>query len=205
MSKILDFFKKMEPSKDKKIAHTAFDAFFTFAFTPNETTHSGSHIRGGMDLKRTMIHVVIAMQLCYLFGTYNVGHQHFVALGEYTAFLEGFHLKLAHGLIKLLPLFVVANVVGLGIEFYIAAKLRKDEVSAENVELLTHFQRGGYGMLDSPIVYAYLNHTIQRVQQLEEVLHGTVLCVSSCEVNLYPVNLTQPLSVYLCQLYCRMM
>ena len=60
-------------------------------------------------------------------------------------------------------------------------------------------------MLDSPIVYAYLNHTIQRVQQLEEVLHGTVLCVSSCEVNLYPVNLTQPLSVYLCQLYCRMM
>jgi len=66
--------------------------------------------------------VVLAMQFCYLFGTYNIGHQHFVALGEYTGFMEGFHLKLAHGLIKMLPIFVVAHVVGLGIEFWYAAK-----------------------------------------------------------------------------------
>ena len=75
-----------------------------------------------MDLKRTMIHVVLAMQLCYLFGTYNIGHQHFLAMGEYPGFLEGFHLKLVHGLIKLLPIFIVSNLVGLGIEFYFAAK-----------------------------------------------------------------------------------
>jgi len=91
-------------------------------FTPNKTAKGGTHIKDGMDLKRTMIHVVLAMQLCYLFGTYNVGHQHFAAMGQYVGFLEGFHLKLTHGLIKLLPIFVVANVVGLGIEFWYAAK-----------------------------------------------------------------------------------
>ena len=78
-------------------------------------------MKDGMDLKRTMVHVVIAMQLCYLFGTYNIGHQHFAAIGQYAGFLEGFHLKLAHGLIKLFPLFVVAHVVGLGIEFLYAS------------------------------------------------------------------------------------
>jgi Na+-transporting NADH:ubiquinone oxidoreductase subunit B len=79
-------------------------------------------MRDGMDLKRLMVHVVLAMQLCYLFGTYNIGHQHFVAAGQYMGFIEGFHLKLVHGLIQMLPIFVVAHVVGLGIEFWFAAK-----------------------------------------------------------------------------------
>ncbi len=120
---LLDFFKKIEPSKDKKIAHTAFDAFFTFAFSPNSVTKGkGVHIRDGMDLKRTMFQVVIALQLCYVFGTYNIGHQHFKALGMYPDLFQAFHLKLFYGLTKLIPLFVVANVVGLGIEFLYAAK-----------------------------------------------------------------------------------
>jgi Na+-transporting NADH:ubiquinone oxidoreductase subunit B len=120
---LVDFFKKIEPDKKKSpLLHTAYDAFFTFAFTPNTVTKGGVHIRDGMDLKRLMVTVVISMQLCYLFGTYNIGHQHFVAAGQYLGFLEGFHLKLAHGLIQMLPIFVVAHVVGLGIEFYFAAK-----------------------------------------------------------------------------------
>ncbi len=120
---LVDFFKKIEPDKKKSpLLHTAYDAFFTFAFAPNTVTKGGVHIRDGMDLKRLMVTVVISMQLCYLFGTYNIGHQHFVAAGQYLGFLEGFHLKLAHGLIQLLPIFIVAHVVGLGIEFYFAAK-----------------------------------------------------------------------------------
>ena len=120
---LLNFFKKIEPDKKKApFLHTLFDGFFTFAFTPNSTTSEGVHIRDGMDLKRTMVHVVLAMQLCYLFGTYNIGHQHFVALGHFTGFLEGFHLKLFYGLVQLLPIFVVAHVVGLGIEFWYASK-----------------------------------------------------------------------------------
>ena len=120
---LLDTFKKIEPDKKKKpFLHTAYDAFFTFLFTPNTVSKGGVHIRDGMDLKRTMVHVVLAMQLCYLFGTYNIGHQHFAAMGQYLGFLEGFHLKLTHGLIKLLPIFIVTHVVGLGIEFWYAAK-----------------------------------------------------------------------------------
>lgn len=121
---LLNFFNRIEPDKKKQpLLHTAYDAFFTFAFTPNTVTASKEvHLRDGMDLKRTMVHVVLAMQLCYLFGTYNIGHQHFTALGMYESFFAGFHLKLAYGLIKLLPIFIVAHVVGLGIEFWYAAK-----------------------------------------------------------------------------------
>ena len=122
MKKVAEFLEHNMPSKDKALLHTAYDAFFTFAFTPNSTTANGVHVRDGMDLKRLMVHVVIGMQLLYLFGTYNIGHQHFVALGEHTGFFEGVNLKLAYGLIKMIPLFVVANLVGLGIEFWYAAK-----------------------------------------------------------------------------------
>ena len=119
---LLNFFRRIEPDKSKRLLHTAYDAFFTFAFTPNHTTKDGVHVRDGMDLKRLMVNVVIAMQFCYLLGTYNIGHQHFVALGEHLGLLEGFHLKLFYGLVKLLPMWIVAHLVGLGIEFYFAAK-----------------------------------------------------------------------------------
>ena len=123
MKGLLNFFHKIEPDKKKSpFLHTLFDGFFTFAFSPKTVTHNGVHLRDGMDLKRTMVMVVLALQLCYLFGTYNIGHQHFLAIGEYTGFLQGFHLKLAHGLIKVLPIFIVTHVVGLGIEFWYASK-----------------------------------------------------------------------------------
>ncbi len=124
MSKLVDLVKKVEPDKKKSpFLHTLYDGFFTFLFTPNTTTKGpGVHIRDGMDLKRTMVIVVLALQLCYLFGTYNIGHQHFAAIGQHTEFMSAIHLKLAFGLIQILPIFIVAHVVGLGIEFYFASK-----------------------------------------------------------------------------------
>ncbi|MEL7021328.1 MAG: NADH:ubiquinone reductase (Na(+)-transporting) subunit B [Bacteroidota bacterium] len=121
---LINFIKSIEPDKKKApFAHTAYDAFFTFLFTPNSTTSGkGVHIRDGMDLKRLMVTVVVALQVLYLFGTYNIGHQHFVALGQHTGLLEAVHLKIAHGLIKILPIFIVTHVVGLAIEFWYAAK-----------------------------------------------------------------------------------
>jgi Na+-transporting NADH:ubiquinone oxidoreductase subunit B len=120
----IDFWKRIEPDKKKSpFAHTAYDAFFTFFFKPSTVTEGkGTHIRDAMDLKRTMVHVVIAMQLCLVFGAYNIGHQHFLALGYNTGVLEGLHLKLVFGIIQILPIVIVANLVGLGIEFYFAAK-----------------------------------------------------------------------------------
>lgn len=120
---LLDFIQNLEPDKKKSpLLHTAYDAFFTFAYAPNTVTKDGVHMRDGMDLKRLMVHVVIAMQLCYVFGSYNIGHQHFVAAGQHLGFMDAFNLKLAHGLIKLLPIWVVTHVVGLGIEFFFAAR-----------------------------------------------------------------------------------
>lgn len=121
---IFNFFKKIEPDKKKApFLHTGYDAFFTLFFTPNDTTKAGGvHIRDGMDLKRTMVFVVLALQLCYVFGTYNIGHQHFLAIGQHTELLSGIHLKIAFGLIQILPIFIVTHVVGLGIEFWFAAK-----------------------------------------------------------------------------------
>ncbi|HMS98010.1 MAG TPA: NADH:ubiquinone reductase (Na(+)-transporting) subunit B, partial [Saprospiraceae bacterium] len=81
---LLQFLQRIEPDKKKSpLLHTAYDAFFTFAFTPNTVTKGGVHIRDGMDLKRLMVYVVLALQLCYLFGSYNIGHQHFVAAGQH--------------------------------------------------------------------------------------------------------------------------
>ncbi len=121
---LIDFFKKIEPDKKKSpFLHTVYDGFFTIFYTPDEVTADGGvHMRDAMDLKRLMIHVVLALQLAYIFGTINIGHQHFAALGLYPGFLEGLHLKLAYGLIKILPIFIVSNIVGLAIEFWYAAK-----------------------------------------------------------------------------------
>lgn len=120
---LVDLLKKIEPDKkNSPFLHTLYDGFFTFAYSPDAVTKGGVHMRDGMDLKRLMVHVVLAMQLCYVFGTYNIGHQHFVASGQYLGFIEGFHLKLVHGLIQMLPIFVVTHLVGLGIEFWFAAK-----------------------------------------------------------------------------------
>lgn len=120
----IDFWKRIEPDKKASpFLHTAYDAFFTFFFKPNTITHGkGTHIKDAIDLKRTMVHVVFALQLCYVFGAYNIGQQHFLALGTHTGVLDALHLKLVLGIMQLLPIIIVTNVVGLGIEFYFAAK-----------------------------------------------------------------------------------
>ena len=103
--------------------HSVFDGFYTFLFTPNETSASGVHIHDANDSKRTMITVVIALIPCLLFGIYNIGYQHALATGADMAFLQ----MIWYGLLKALPQIVVAYAVGLGIEF-IAAQIRGHEI-----------------------------------------------------------------------------
>jgi Na+-transporting NADH:ubiquinone oxidoreductase subunit B len=98
----------------------AIDAFETLMFTPKEVTSKGTHIKDGIDLKRTMSTVIMAMIPCLLFGLYNAGYQHFRALGELdTATLMD---MLAIGAWNVLPIVVVSYAVGLGIEFGFAMK-----------------------------------------------------------------------------------
>lgn len=119
----IDKIKKLEPDKKKSpFLHTVYDGLFTFLYQPATVTKGGVHIRDGMDLKRTMAMVVLAMQFCYIFGTYNIGHQYFLALGTHTGYFEAIHLKILFGLTKLIPIWIVTHVVGLGVEFYFAYK-----------------------------------------------------------------------------------
>ncbi len=97
--------------------HWVFDGLETFLFTPGHATERGAHIRDGVDLKRVMSIVITAMLPCLLFGMWNVGHWHYVALGEFTALGEGFWDKFLYGAIRVLPIVVVSYGVGLGIEF----------------------------------------------------------------------------------------
>ncbi len=111
-------------TKDNKFLHTSYDAIETFLFTPNHITRAsgGVHIKDGIDLKRTMFHVVIALQLCLIHGIINIGHQHYLALGMFPDLTDGLLEKAVYGLIQLLPIIIVVHVVGLGIEFFFAAK-----------------------------------------------------------------------------------
>jgi Na+-transporting NADH:ubiquinone oxidoreductase subunit B len=96
--------------------HSTFDAFETFLFVPDKVTFKGSHIRDSIDMKRTMIFVVLAMVPALLFGMWNVGFQHFLSTGvEATLWM-----KLWFGLKAVLPIIVVSYVTGLGIEFAFA-------------------------------------------------------------------------------------
>lgn len=97
-----------------------FEAFETFLFVSDRTATDGVHIKDGIDLKRTMFTVVIALIPSLLFGIWNVGHQHFLAMGEFTALSDGFMDKVLYGAIKVLPIVVTAYGTGLGIEFLIA-------------------------------------------------------------------------------------
>ena len=124
MKAIEKMMRKFEPQHDSKWSklHPAWDAFYTFLFTPGETTQKGSHIRDGIDLKRTMFTVVIALIPCLLFGMYNTGHWHYASLGEAGEFMDNFGAKLGYGVLRTLPLVIVSYGVGLGVEFIFAIR-----------------------------------------------------------------------------------
>ena len=116
-----------EQLKGKKVA-PAFNALHTFLYTPNETTHSGGHVRVADDLKRTMNTVITALIPVLIFGMFNAGYQHYSAvdaangtprtldiLGNFLTF-DNFWM----GALTVLPLVVVSYGVGLAVEFVFA-------------------------------------------------------------------------------------
>jgi|TARA_B100001063_G_scaffold46895_1_gene40662 Na+-transporting NADH:ubiquinone oxidoreductase subunit B len=96
--------------------YPAYDAFETFLFVPDHTTHKGTHIKDAIDLKRTMAFVVLAMLPCILFGMWNIGDQYYSAINVEATFFE----NLIFGFWKFLPLLIVSYAVGLTVEFAFA-------------------------------------------------------------------------------------
>ena len=104
--------------------HSAWDAFDTFLRVPATVTAKGAHVRDAVDIKRIMIIVVLAVVPAALFGMWNVGYQHNLAVGD----LPGFWNQFFWGLLKVLPLYLVSYIVGLGIEFA-SAQIKGEEVN----------------------------------------------------------------------------
>ena len=104
--------------------HSTIDAFDTFLRVPGTVTRTGAHVRDAVDLKRIMIIVVLALVPAALFGMWNVGYQHSLATGVESGLFANFW----YGLLKVLPLYIVAYLVGLGIEFA-SAQIRNAEVN----------------------------------------------------------------------------
>lgn len=104
--------------------HSSIDAFDTFLRVPGTVTSRGSHVRDAVDLKRIMIIVVVALIPAALFGMWNVGYQHELATGQSFGLFQNFW----YGFLKVLPLYLVAYIVGLGIEFA-SAQIRNEEVN----------------------------------------------------------------------------
>ena len=120
MKSLRNYLDKVKPQFEKggkyeKLKST-FEAFESFLFVPDKVTHTGSHIRDAIDMKRTMTIVIVALVPSLLFGMYNVGLQHYLSHGEAAGFWQMF----GFGFLKVLPIIVVSYVVGLGIEFAFA-------------------------------------------------------------------------------------
>lgn len=90
-----------------------YESFETFLFVPAHTTKRGSHVRDAIDLKRSMMIVIVALLPALLFGMWNIGSLHFMSIGETHSLIETFWF----GFLKVLPLIIVSYGVGLGVEF----------------------------------------------------------------------------------------
>jgi Na+-transporting NADH:ubiquinone oxidoreductase subunit B len=129
MAFIKNILDKMKPTFSEGGKLSAFGSLFeaaeTFFYVPGETAKvHGAQIHDAIDSKRSIFFVVIALLPALLFGMYNIGYQHSIAIGaaDSTVWCD-----FLYGLAALLPKIVVSYVVGLGIEIAVA-QWKKEEV-----------------------------------------------------------------------------
>ena len=123
LRKLLDNVEKKILENDKlKKFHPLHDALDTFLYTKNSQTSNAPFIRDAIDLKRTMILVVLALFPCLLFGTYNVGYQSPDVIDK--SFLNCF----VYGLKIVLPMYLVVFAIG-GLFEAIFAVVRGHEIN----------------------------------------------------------------------------
>ena len=122
MKFLRDALDKVKPNFEKggkwEKFYYIYEAHDTLLFAPNHTTsNKGVQIRDAIDMKRLMMTVIIALIPCLLFGIYNVGYQHYLALGQPDA---GLGSMLWVGAFKVIPIVAVSYIAGLGTEFTFA-------------------------------------------------------------------------------------
>ena len=102
--------------------HPLHDALDTFLYSKNTQTLNAPYVRDSIDLKRTMIIVVLALMPSLIFGTYNVGLQS--PENTSTSFIDCF----IYGLYQVLPMYLVVFAAG-GLCEALFAVVRKHEIN----------------------------------------------------------------------------
>ena len=92
----------------------------TFLFTPSTQTKNAPYVRDSIDLKRSMVFVVLALLPCFLFGIYNVAHQIMPEADLMT--------KVIQGSLVVLPIYAVVFAVG-GVCELLFAIIRGHEIN----------------------------------------------------------------------------
>ena len=122
-----------------------YEAIDTFIYTPSDVTDGRTHVRDGLDLKRTMITVAWALTPCILFAMANTGYQANLALSEIGGSVEGWRgaiysalgfsvdpsswvANFVHGALYFVPVFLVTNVVG-GLWEFLFSAVRGHEIN----------------------------------------------------------------------------
>jgi len=99
--------------------HNALETMF---FVPNHNAHSGAHVRDAIDMKRTMVTVIFALVPALIFGLFNAGYQHHLAIGQIESGWANFWTleNAMYGALKVVPMIAVTYIAGLAIEIYFA-------------------------------------------------------------------------------------
>ncbi|CAI8026453.1 Na(+)-translocating NADH-quinone reductase subunit B [Geodia barretti] len=126
--------------------YALYEAADTFLYTPGRVTDGPTHVRDGIDLKRTMVTVVAALVPCIFMAMWNTGYQINLAMQQMEAATTGEwrgiiidilgigynpHNPLAnifHGFLYFFPVFLVCNMVG-GLWEGLFALVRKHEIN----------------------------------------------------------------------------
>ena len=150
MKPLRRFLDRVHPLFDKRgkleKLYPLYEAVDTFLYTPGTVTRGASHVRDGLDLKRTMITVVVALLPCIAMAVWNTGYQANTAMqamsidavaGWRGAVIDllgvGYDpasvlANLVHGGLYFVPVFLVCNMVG-GLWELLFATVRKHEVN----------------------------------------------------------------------------
>ena len=134
-----------EPGGRLEKLYPLWEAQDSFLYTPGQVTAGASHVRDGLDLKRLMMTVVIALSGCVYMALHNTGYQANLAIARGAAPLDNWQTAamqalglgfapdnlvscLAHGGLYYLPILVVTFAVG-GIWELLFAVVRKHELN----------------------------------------------------------------------------
>jgi Na+-transporting NADH:ubiquinone oxidoreductase subunit B len=149
MSGIRRFLDRIEPQFHKGGRFEKYYAIYemvdTFLYSPPDTTRTAPHVRDGIDLKRMMSYVVVALIPCIVWSWYNSGYQANLALNELDivredwrgALLASFGIgfspnsifaNLVHGFLLFVPIYLVTLIAG-GIWEVLFATVRNHEVN----------------------------------------------------------------------------